>query len=52
VVSFLSGDVRIIPPGGINFVAARGREASATIFATIAYVREHHLGNGAFKKKS
>ena len=28
------------------------REASATIFDTITYVREHHLGNGAFKKKS
>ena len=28
------------------------REASATIFDTIEYVREYHLGNGAFKKKS
>jgi dihydroflavonol-4-reductase len=28
------------------------REASATIFDTIEYVREHHLGNGAFKKTS
>jgi hypothetical protein len=28
------------------------REASATIFDTITYVREHHLGNGAFVKKS
>jgi dihydroflavonol-4-reductase len=27
------------------------REASATIFDTIEYVREYHLGNGAFKKK-
>ncbi len=27
------------------------REASATIFDTIAYVREHHLGDGAFGKK-
>jgi Nucleoside-diphosphate-sugar epimerases len=28
------------------------REASATIFDTIEYVREFHLGNGAFKKKT
>jgi dihydroflavonol-4-reductase len=28
------------------------REASATILDTIQYVREYHLGNGAFKKKS
>jgi len=28
------------------------REASATIFDTIEYVRERHMGNGAFKKKS
>jgi dihydroflavonol-4-reductase len=28
------------------------REASATIFDTIEYVREHHLGNGAFAKQS
>jgi dihydroflavonol-4-reductase len=27
------------------------REASETIFDTIAYVREYHLGNGAFAKK-
>lgn len=27
------------------------REASATIFDTIEYVRERHMGNGAFKKK-
>jgi len=27
------------------------REASATIFDTIAYVRQHHMGNGAFKNK-
>jgi dihydroflavonol-4-reductase len=29
VVSFLSGDVRIVPPGGINFVDAR--DVAATI---------------------
>jgi dihydroflavonol-4-reductase len=28
------------------------REASATIFDTIEYVREFHLGNGAFKKQT
>jgi dihydroflavonol-4-reductase len=28
------------------------REASATIFDTIEYVREFHMGNGAFGKKS
>jgi dihydroflavonol-4-reductase len=28
------------------------REASATISDTIAYVREHHMGNGAFAKRS
>jgi dihydroflavonol-4-reductase len=28
------------------------REASATILDTIQYVREFHMGNGAFKKKS
>ena len=28
------------------------REASATIFDTIEYVREFHLGNGALKGKS
>jgi dihydroflavonol-4-reductase len=28
------------------------REASQTIFDTIEYVREHHLGNGAFAKKN
>jgi dihydroflavonol-4-reductase len=28
------------------------REASATIFDTIQYVREYHMGNGAFKKKA
>jgi dihydroflavonol-4-reductase len=28
------------------------REASATIFDTIQYVREVHMGNGAFKQKS
>lgn len=28
------------------------REASATIFDTIEYVREFHMGNGAFKKKA
>jgi dihydroflavonol-4-reductase len=28
------------------------REASETIFDTIQYVREYHLGNGAFKKKT
>lgn len=28
------------------------REASATIFDTIQYVRAHHLGNGAFAKKN
>ena len=28
------------------------REASATIFDTIAYVREHHTGDSAFKKKA
>jgi dihydroflavonol-4-reductase len=28
------------------------REASATIFDTIDYVRQHHMGNGAFKKKA
>jgi dihydroflavonol-4-reductase len=27
------------------------REASATIWDTIAYVREHHMGNGAFAKQ-
>ena len=27
------------------------REASATILDTIRYVREHHMGNGAFAKK-
>jgi dihydroflavonol-4-reductase len=32
--------------------AFRLAEASATIFDTIEYVREFHLGNGAFKKKS
>jgi len=28
------------------------REASATLWDTIRYVREHHMGNGAFTKKS
>jgi dihydroflavonol-4-reductase len=28
------------------------REASATIFDTIEFVRQYHMGNGAFKKKT